>query len=72
MFFDEQPEYEALRRWTVGEYSEAEKLYSENWRHSTKQVDLNIAKTNSKYMRKVKDLNELKEYTSIVPVGYKY
>lgn len=67
MFFDEQSEYEALRRWTAGEFSEAEKLHSENWRNSIKQIDLNIAKYNAKYMKKeINDFNELHEYTSVV------
>ena len=67
VFFDESPEYEALRRWTAGEFSEAEKLHSENWRNSIKQIDLNIAKYNSKYMEKrINDFNELQEYTSVV------
>lgn len=62
MFFDESPEYVALRKWTDGEFTEAEKQHSENWRNSIQDIDLDIAKANSKYI-KVKKITDLKKCT---------
>jgi len=40
IFFDEEQEHKALRRWLVGQFSEAEKILSESWRRSTRALDL--------------------------------
>ena len=66
IFFEEQPEFIALRRWLEGKYSEAEKLYATNWRNCIDATDLNIAKINAKYFRKTKSLKELKEYIPVI------
>lgn len=66
VYFDEQPEYVALRRWTDGNFSEAEKMWAGNWRNSIGDVDLNIAKINAKYMQQLENIGELRQYTSNV------
>lgn len=66
MYFDEQSEYVALRRWTAGEFSEAEGMWAKNWRSSIGDVDLDIAKINAKYMQQLSDITELRQYTSNV------
>lgn len=38
-FLDEQPEFEALRRWTEGNFTKAEELMAENWRSATKALN---------------------------------
>jgi hypothetical protein len=40
VFFDEQPERGALRRWLAGRMSEAEELLSKRWRESTRALSL--------------------------------
>lgn len=40
VFFEEQPEREALRRWIAGEFTEAEHTLSAAWRLSTRAIDL--------------------------------
>ena len=64
VFFDESPEYKALRKWTVGKYSEAEKQLAENWRNSTQGVTLDKSKYLSSFLKKVKNIDELKEFTA--------
>ncbi|RLC61064.1 MAG: hypothetical protein DRI01_09115 [Chloroflexi bacterium] len=64
VFFDEPPEYEALRKWTGGEYSEAEKQLAENWRNSTKNITLDKAKNQSDSFKKIKNVDELKKFTT--------
>jgi hypothetical protein len=64
VFFDEPPEYEALRKWTEGEYSEAEKQIAENWRNSTKNITLDKAKNQSDSFKKIKNMDELKKFTT--------
>ncbi len=66
MFFDEQPEYDALRKWTNGEFSKAEKLHSKNWRSSLKEIDLSIAQINSEHLKHVKNFDDLWKYTATI------
>ncbi len=66
IFFDEQSEYTALRKWTEGKFSEAEELYSANWRKSINATDLDIAKINAKCFKKTKNLKELNEYIPVI------
>jgi hypothetical protein len=40
VFFDEEPEREALRRWMNSEFTEAEHVLSKRWRDSTRAIDL--------------------------------
>lgn len=40
VFFDEEPEREALRRWMNSEFTEAEHALSKRWRDSTRAIDL--------------------------------
>jgi uncharacterized protein YaaR (DUF327 family) len=66
VFFEESPEYEALRKWTEGKYSEAEKQLAENWRNSTKKITLDKAKNQSDSFKKIKNIDELKKFTTKV------
>ena len=40
VFFDEEPEREAVRRWMNSEFTEAEQVLSKRWRDSTRAIDL--------------------------------
>jgi len=60
VFFDEEPEHEALRRWGKGEFSEAEEVLSENWRKSTKAIDLVVWREVFRNSPKVSDFTDLK------------
>lgn len=66
VYFDEQPEYVALRRWMEGNFSKAEEMWASDWRNSIGDIDLDIAKINAKYMKKLEDIGELRQYTSSV------
>ena len=59
IFFDEQPEYKALRRWTEGIFTEAEELLSDSWRKSTKAIDLELWRKHHKSFSPIRSLSEL-------------
>ncbi len=40
VFFEEEPEREALRRWSKGQFYEAEQVLSGRWRGSTRSINL--------------------------------
>lgn len=40
MIIEQSPEEEALLRWQVGSFSEAEELLAENWRRTSQAIDL--------------------------------
>ncbi len=61
VLFDEPHEYEALRKWTSGEFSKEEMSWAEDYRKSIQQIKLDIAKLNSEYMD-ARDASELKKY----------
>ena len=61
IFFDQEPEHEALRRWRAGEFSEAEEVLSNRWRQSTREIDLDSWARGQKTLPKLKSLSELRE-----------
>jgi len=61
VFIDEQPEFEALRKWTQGKFSEIESDIALDWRNRTRQVDFADTKEFFGSM-KINDINEMKCY----------
>lgn len=64
VYFDEDPEHKALRRWTEGKFSEAEEILSDSWRKSTKGIDLDIWRNRHKDFPKASSLEDLKKRAS--------
>ncbi len=60
VFFEEEPEQQALGRWRAGEFSEAEHLLSERWRQSTRRIDLEGWSRSKRNLPKVRTISELR------------
>lgn len=60
IFFEEEPEREALRRWGTGEFSEAEHLLSDRWRQSTRSIDLEGWLRSQKKFARIQSFSELR------------
>jgi hypothetical protein len=61
VFFDEEPEREALRRWTAGEFLEAEHFLAARWRDSTRAFDLDRWRKANASAPKAQSLAEVRE-----------
>lgn len=61
VFFDEEPEREALRRWTNGEFLEAEHALAARWRDSTRAFDLERWRKAHASASKARSLVEVRE-----------
>lgn len=61
VFFEEEPERAAHRRWERGEFIEAERHLSERWRQSTKNIDLNLWTRDSADLPKASSISEARE-----------
>lgn len=64
VFCDEEPEHKALRRWGEGKFSEAEEVLSDNWRKSTKAINLDGWRKIFRDSPNVYSFNDLKSYAS--------
>lgn len=68
-FLDEQPEATALRNWEYGKFEDDHNELAQRWRELTKGVDLVKMKShlkNIKYIPKVNDISELKNFTTMI------
>ena len=61
VFFDEEPELEAHRRWESGEFKEAEEQLADRWRQSTRAVDLEVWVRGAADLPKANSISEAKE-----------
>ncbi len=61
IFFDEEPEREALRRWTNGEFLEAEHALAARWRDSTRNFDLDKWRNSHASAPKAQSLTEVRK-----------
>ena len=67
VFFDEPKEYEVLRNWRAGRYSEAEELMAEDWRQTTAEIDLEgIRKTYSERFKNIPAPRTVEQIVAVV------